>query len=127
MPSPGLRIGRRLLSIVRRFDGNQRVSTAVEFGLVATPFFACMFAIFEVAMVFFADQVLDTAVADASRLILTGQAQSQGFQLNDFKSRICTTAVQTLFTCNNIAVDVRAANSFSSANLGMPTNPVTGK
>jgi Flp pilus assembly protein TadG len=127
MPTAIARIGRRLLSMVTRFDRHQRGSAAVEFGLIAAPFFGCMFAIIEVALVFFAGQVLDTAVADASRLILTGQAQNQGFALADFRNRICTNAVQTLFNCNNIALDVRSASSFSSANLGMPTNPVTGK
>jgi Flp pilus assembly protein TadG len=124
---PASRTGRRLLSIAKRFDRSERASTAVEFGLVAAPFFACMFAIIEVALVFFAGQVLDTAVADASRLILTGQAQTLSFQLADFKNRICTNAVQSLFSCSNIAVDVRAATTFSGANLAMPTDPVTGK
>ena len=115
------RIGRRFLPIVKDNKGG----TAVEFGLVAIPFFACFFAIIEVGLVFFAGQVLETAVGDAGRMILTGQAQTQNFQLADFKNRICTTAVQTLFTCTNIAVDVRAAGSFASADLTMPTNVTT--
>ena len=60
---------------MRREDG----STAVEFGLVAAPFFGLMFAIIETALVFFAGQTLETATADASRLIMTGQAQTQDF------------------------------------------------
>ena len=115
------RIGRRFLPIAR----NNKGSTAVEFGLVAIPFFACFFAIIEIGLVFFAGQVLETAVGDAGRLILTGQAQS--FQLADFKNKVCSTAVQTLFNCNNIQVDVRKASSFASADLTMPLNPSTNK
>jgi Flp pilus assembly protein TadG len=119
------RIGRRFLPIARRFDNNVIGSAAVEFGLVALPFFACFFAIIEVGLVFFAGQVLETSVADAARLILTGQAQSQGFVLADFKNRVCDTAVQTMFTCANIAVDVRPAASFGGADLTMPLNATT--
>jgi Flp pilus assembly protein TadG len=121
------RIGRRFLPIVsaRRFDNNETGSAAVEFGLVALPFFACFFAIIEVGLVFFAGQTLETAVGDAARLILTGQAQNQNFQAADFKTRICTTAVQTLFTCADIAVDVRTATSFGTADLSMPLNAGT--
>ena len=119
------RIGRRFLPIVRRFDNNEKGGAAIEFGLVAVPFFACLFAIIETALVFFAGQVLETAVGDASRLILTGQAQNQNFQAADFKNAICTSAVQTLFTCQNISVDVRSASSFSSADFSMPTNATT--
>jgi Flp pilus assembly protein TadG len=119
------RIGRRFLPIARRFDNNETGSAAVEFGLVAIPFFACFFAIIEVGLVFFAGQTLETAVGDAARLILTGQAQSQNFQLTDFKNKICTTAVQTIFTCANIEVDVRPAASFGAADLTMPLNATT--
>ena len=50
------RIGRRFLPIARRFDSNETGNAAVEFGLVALPFFACFFAIIEVGLVFFAGQ-----------------------------------------------------------------------
>jgi Flp pilus assembly protein TadG len=116
------RVGRRFLPIAKRFDKDEKGVTAVEFALVSIPFFACFFAIIEVGLVFFAGQVLETAVGDAGRLILTGQAQAQNFQLADFKNRICTTAVQTLFTCTNIAVDVRPVAAFNTSNaFDMPT------
>ena len=67
-----IRAARRLL---RRQDG----AVAVEFGLVAAPFLLLVFAIMETAIVFFAGQTLETAVADSARLILTGQAQTSGF------------------------------------------------
>ncbi len=69
---------RRMLP-VRRFARNKQGTTAVEFGLVAAPFLALLFAIIETAVVFFAGQTLETAVADTARLIMTGQAQAQAF------------------------------------------------
>ena len=53
---------------------------------------------------------------------MTGQAQNQNFQLADFKNAICTTSVQTLFSCTNISVDVRPASSFSGADFSLPTD-----
>jgi Flp pilus assembly protein TadG len=94
---------------------NEDGSTVVEFALVILPFLACLFAIIEVGLVFLAGQVLETSVGDASRLILTGQAQTGNFDANAFKNKVCTTSVQALFKCDGIKIDVRTVNSFSSA------------
>src|SRR6185312_3296526 len=80
------------------------------------------FAIIEVGLIFLAGQVLETSVADASRLILTGQAQGAGFDSNAFKNQICTKSVSALFKCDAIQIDVRTAASFGGANLGAPVN-----
>ena len=63
-------------NILRRFRRNRRGSAAVEFALVAPIFFAVLFAIIELALVFFASQILETVTQDSARLIMTGQAQS---------------------------------------------------
>ncbi len=55
--------GRRL----RRFGRNRHGSAAVEFAIVAPIFFALIFAIIEKAIVFFAGQVLESAVQDSVR------------------------------------------------------------
>jgi Flp pilus assembly protein TadG len=52
---------------VRRFARGNDGIAAVEFGIVAAPFLALMFAIMETAIVFFASQTLETAVADSAR------------------------------------------------------------
>ena len=73
----------------------------VEFGLVAAPFLALVFAIIETAVVFFAGQALETAVSDSSRLILTGQAQGQNFDVSAFKNAVCN-KIYGLFDCQNV-------------------------
>jgi Flp pilus assembly protein TadG len=62
---------------LRRFRRNRSGSAAVEFALVAPMFFALIFAIIETGMVFFAGQVLETAVQDGGRLIYTSQSLTQ--------------------------------------------------
>jgi Flp pilus assembly protein TadG len=101
--------------LLRREDGG----AAIEFALVAAPFLALMFAIMETALIFLATQTLETAVADSSRLILTGQAQNQAFDQNAFKQAVCQRTA-SLFTCNNIMVDVRTYSNFSSTNTTLP-------
>ena len=105
---------------VRRLVRHEDGSAAVEFGLVAAPFLALLFAIIETSLIFFAGQTLETATADASRLILTGQAQSQGFTQAQFKQAICA-RIYAMFDCNNgLLLDVRTSSSFSSATTSKP-------
>ena len=52
-------------STAGRFARRQDGGAAVEFGLVAAPFLALLFAIMETAIVFFAGQALETAAADS--------------------------------------------------------------
>lgn len=102
--------------LARQEDG----SAAVEFGLVAMPFLALLFAIIETALVFFATQVLETAAADSARLIMTGQAQMQGLDKDSFKSQVCA-KIYGLFDCQSgVKVDVQTFSSFGSINLQRP-------
>jgi Flp pilus assembly protein TadG len=108
--------------VLRRFAKEQDGSTAVEFGLIAAPFLALLFAILETALVFFSSQALETAVADASRLIMTGQAQTQGMSQKAFKDAVCE-RIYGLFDCQSgVYVDVKSYSfgSFSGASLPVP-------
>lgn len=108
------------LKVARRFVRQNDGAAAVEFGLVAAPFLALVFAIMETAVVFFAGQVLETAAADSGRLIMTGQAQKQGFDQAKFKAEVCK-KIFGLFDCSGkMQVDVRKYSSFSDANLAKP-------
>lgn len=100
--------------LVRRFVRQQDGAAAVEFGLVAVPFLGLTFAILETALVFFAGQTLETAVADSARLIMTGQAQTAGWTKDDFKTAVCN-HIYGLFDCaNGVYVDVKSYTSFSA-------------
>ncbi|HVV95257.1 MAG TPA: TadE/TadG family type IV pilus assembly protein [Hyphomicrobiales bacterium] len=112
--NPASRLGRLLKRFARTGDG----ATAVEFALVALPFFAMLFAILQTALVFFASQVFETAVAEASRKIMTGQITSGSTDLAGFKTEICNN-LDALFDCENgVSVDVTATDSFDGANPG---------
>jgi Flp pilus assembly pilin Flp len=113
-----LPMARAVRRLVRRQDG----AAAIEFGLVAAPFLALVFAIIETAVVFFASQALETAAADSSRLIMTGQAQTAGYDAATFKNAVCA-KIYGLFNCQSgVSVDVQKFSSFSSITNTKPVD-----
>jgi Flp pilus assembly protein TadG len=113
---------RRLKSVrlARRFVRQQSGVAAVEFGMVAVPFLALVFAILETSVIFFAGQALETAVADSGRLIMIGQAQQQGFDQNAFKNAVCA-RIYGLFDCSNgVVIDVKSYTSFAAMTPSAP-------
>ncbi|MEM6616536.1 MAG: TadE/TadG family type IV pilus assembly protein [Pseudomonadota bacterium] len=107
--------------LLRRFGRNKDGAAAVEFALIAIPFFALLFAILETALSFFAGQLLETGVFNASRLIRTGQAQEAGFSANQFRDAVCDEVFGLLDCQNDIVVDVRTYVDFNdAANLDEP-------
>jgi Flp pilus assembly protein TadG len=107
----------------RRFARQQDGAAAVEFALVALPFLALTFAILETALVFFAGQTLEAAVSDTARLIMTGQAQTQGFSQADFKNQVCARLAGGLFDCaNGVYVNVKTFTSYGTVNTAPTVN-----
>jgi Flp pilus assembly protein TadG len=101
------------------FWRDRDAAAAVEFALVAAPFLALILAIIQVGLIIYATQSLQTAAAAASRLILTGQVQTQNMSPSDFGQAVCGDA--SLFTCSGLMIDVRTYSSFSGADASMPT------
>jgi Flp pilus assembly protein TadG len=58
-------------------------------------------------------------VADSSRLIMTGQVQSQGMTQSQFLNQLCGKIV-ALFNCNSLIVDVQKYTAYSGANTSLP-------
>jgi Flp pilus assembly protein TadG len=111
-------VGRNMCRMLRDRSG----ATAVEFGMVAAPFFALVFAILQTAIVFFAGQALETAAADSARLIMTGQAQTQGYDQTKFRQAVCA-RIYALFNCNgSLYVDVKSYSGWASVNTSLPVD-----
>jgi Flp pilus assembly protein TadG len=112
-------------TILRRFRRSRAGSAAVEFALVAPVFFALLFAIIEVAIMFFASQVLETITQDSARALMTGQAQTGAVTAcavggvatpctqATFQTYACS-QIPALFTCGNLYIDVESYSSFSN-------------
>jgi Flp pilus assembly protein TadG len=114
-------MGRRktsgLARFTRQFGRRDEGAVAVEFALVAFPFCALLLVIFETAIVLFTDVSLQNGVTAASRLIRTGQAQTQSMSLAAFRTLVCKNAVSYM-DCTKIRIEVikSATSTF--------TNPV---
>jgi Flp pilus assembly protein TadG len=116
----GSLIGRALCRQRRRFVRDQRGATAVEFGLLALPFFAIIGAILETSVVFLSGQVLESAVQDTSRYIRTGQAQGVIVTAADFKARVCDRLYGMFGDCSGLYVEVKTISDFGSIAISPP-------
>ena len=100
-----------------RIGRDRSGSVAVEFSLLAVPFFALLFATIETCVVYFATSNLDSVVANAGRLVRTGQVQVNGFSASDFKNLICD-QVTLINDCDGgLFVDVRNFSSFGGVSF----------
>jgi Flp pilus assembly protein TadG len=118
-------VGRRALlgAGALRLRGDERGTTAVEFGLVAVPFFLLLFGIMSVGFYFFTVFTLENAVESASRVIRTGQAQTQtpaAMTVDEFKALVCD-KLPTFMNCsgsgNKVRVNVQSFSNFSTVSV----------
>lgn len=97
-------------SIRRRREG----AAAVEFALVALPFFILILAILEIAVVLTVSALLETATMNSGRLVRTGQV-SESMTQAEFKAEICERMTVFKGQClERLYLDVRPVNTFSN-------------
>jgi len=104
------------------FRRDERGVTVIEFAILAPLFFTIIAAILETSLIFFAGQILDSAVQDAARLVLTGQMQSGPVTANNlagFRTRMCE-GLYGMFTCENVKLKVSVVSSFDAATVAYP-------
>ncbi|MEO8757588.1 MAG: TadE/TadG family type IV pilus assembly protein [Devosia sp.] len=102
------------LVLVRNFARDERGVTAIEFGILALPFFTIILAIIQTAIMFLASQVLDSAVEDAARRVRTGEAAA--FSLTDFRNNMCGYTFN-LLDCSAIQIKSQVIADFGSVSL----------
>ncbi|MEZ5953341.1 MAG: TadE/TadG family type IV pilus assembly protein [Hyphomonas sp.] len=98
----------------------RRGAVAVEFALIAIPFFFIVFGLLEVCLLFIMSTVLEHSISEASREIRTGQAQEAGFSESDFRDAICSELFGLLDCGSNLHIDVRKLSGFGSASSDLP-------
>lgn len=103
-----------------RFLKDECGASAVEFGLLAFPFLLMVFAILEIALMFFIDSSLDSALQRASREVRTGTAAGSGWTLASFKQAVCSDMVFAFGCSDNLRVRTTVMTDFSSASYVSP-------
>jgi len=108
-----------LRRLLRRAGRDSSGATAVEFAIIAAPFFFLLFAMIEVASVFFTSTVLENAVLETAREIRTGQAQAAGMTRNQFRDEICT-RIEVIGNCDRLEFDVQVFEGFNTVDQTSP-------
>lgn len=111
------------------FIRNQGGATAVEFGMIALPFFALMAGIIELGLLFMGSVALDNAMQTASRRIRTGELTSPATATSAqkeanrkaFRDEICGNMGFMEADCmDKLSVDVRTVVNFTDVTLNSP-------
>jgi Flp pilus assembly protein TadG len=115
------------LARLRRAKGFWRAdkgAAALEFAMVATPFFVLLFGVIELGLILMAQVDLENAMGAATREIRTGLTQSaasstdQTVQNTNFGIEVCKKMLWMISDCeHNITVDVRTYGSFGAISL----------
>ena len=111
----------------RPFLNNASGATAVEFALVAAPFFFMILCILELGLVYMVSTSLDNATQMASRQIRTGENNNPTYTStsnptphtmtsDDFANIVCANVgwIPVQLCHDNISIDVRTFASFSN-------------
>ncbi|MBC8129296.1 MAG: pilus assembly protein, partial [Rhizobiaceae bacterium] len=78
MPRQPSAAGRPALAPFGRFRRDRKGVAAVEFAILAIPFFVTVFAIVETSLVFLAELTLDQSVDRVARKVRTGELERKG-------------------------------------------------
>ncbi|NWG52306.1 MAG: pilus assembly protein [Hydrogenophilaceae bacterium] len=112
------RMRRALTRFARRKDG----AAAVEFALIALPFFLLLTALAEVSLMSFAQTNLDLAISDLGRTIRTGQAAEGDMGAEDVESMVCErlNRIMPMDCSENLYVDVDHYDTFNDVDNPVP-------
>jgi Flp pilus assembly protein TadG len=114
------RLMRRMYATIQRFEKSERGVAAIEFALLAPPFFLILGAIMETGLMLFSEYTIQESVQEAARLVRTGQVQAASMTATDFKNKICNT-VSTILNCTTgVTVYVRSDSSFQNLAANLP-------
>ncbi len=113
-------VTRHLVSFFSRFGKRDSGATAVEFALIAAPFFFLLFAMLEITVIFFVNTSMEHATMEVARTIRTGESQRAGQSSGDFLNSVCG-EMNALVPCNgNVYIDVRTYADFDGVNMSDP-------
>ncbi|ATU93894.1 hypothetical protein BLM14_15490 [Phyllobacterium zundukense] len=106
-----------------RFCANRRGTVAIEFALIALPFFLLIFAIIEVSLSFTAQQVMSNAADDIARRLRTGEITAAAIKADGaLKNEICPKLFMHATGCPDLFVDLQTYTSFAAVPLTLPLN-----
>lgn len=121
LPIPGV-FATRWHKSFQAYCADKRGLAAVEFAMIAMPFFLMIFGTIELAVIFIMQAILDNAAAEASRQIRTGQLQTSGVSQAAMETAFKASLGSELFgllDSNNVIYDVQTFTSFAGTGTGI--------
>lgn len=105
---------------VGRFRRDKKGATAIEFSLLAIPFFMLVFAIIETSVSYTTEQYMSNVADRIARDIRTGQITAATHNQSQFRALLCT-RLQTLASpgCPGMTFDLRSYASFTAVPKGV--------
>lgn len=94
------------MKAVARFRRDASGIAAVEFALVAVPFFLLLMAMIETALATTAGVILNNAVSSAARQVMTGSIQKSDMDSDGFRRMICDD-IGMMMSCERLSLDMR--------------------
>jgi Flp pilus assembly protein TadG len=107
--------------LAARFLVNRRGTVAIEFALIALPFFLLVFAIIEVSLSFTAQQVMANTTDDIARQVRTGEIKA--LTLTQLKQMVCSRLLMPAPNCPDLFVDLRSYATFAAVPKTLPLLP----
>lgn len=118
---------KRPLGLVRRFGRERKGSTAIEFAILAMPFFALMFAILETSLSFATQQLIANATDRISRDVRTGNLKIADLTSGKLKKRVCDSiALMAPTGCAGLEIDLNNYTEFAQVPTAIPWNGAGG-
>ncbi len=110
----------RLRDRFERYAADNRGAAAVEFAMIAAPFFFLIFGLLEISIIFIMAAILDHGVADATRPLRTGAVQQAGMTAEEFRVMLCGELMGMMDCENKLHFDVQTVNGFANTPSGSP-------
>jgi Flp pilus assembly protein TadG len=110
------------MRLLRSFTRNREGSAAIEFAILALPFFVVIFAIAEIAVMYFVDSGLDAALHKTVRQVRVGVAKSGSWDATKFKDVLCSELSYSFDCATKLKVRATVITDMSSVTK---VNPIT--
>ncbi len=108
------------MRIFRSFIRNRKGSAAIEFAILALPFMVLIFAIIEIAIMFFVDSGLDAALHKAVRQVRVGTAKTGSWDIARFKTAVCTELSYSFSCADHLKVRAVVVSNMASVSKANP-------
>lgn len=113
----------RSLGLLRRFSRDTKGSTAVEFSIIALPFFALIFAILESSISFATQQFIANSADRVSREVRTGRLRAADLTGTKLHELVCSQiSLMAPDGCPDLVLDLNSYTSFAAVPTAVPFN-----